>query len=76
MLTLFITFSIADLYWENLTKYISNYDRWLIISNNNRRVISRENILRNLYIAIYYILRRFELFKEYTLIPKFKFDDF
>ncbi|KAL0465903.1 hypothetical protein QR685DRAFT_575545 [Neurospora intermedia] len=51
--------------------------KYMLASHNNDRCyISKTNILYNLYIATYYLIRRFELFKEYILMPKFKFDHF
>ncbi|KAL0466820.1 hypothetical protein QR685DRAFT_574894 [Neurospora intermedia] len=48
----------------------------LASNNNNCYYIFKTNIFNNPYITTYYFFYRFELFKKYILIPKFKINNF
>lgn len=72
---LFLIFSAADYYWDFLYKYMPKYEEWRIATAVARIRLARDNLRDNPYIAAFHYYRRFNVFMNKVLIPKFKMDD-
>ena len=72
---LFSTYSAADTHWESLAKLMPNFEAWKRGTAQERARISRKNLTNNPHIAVYHIVRRFTLFMERVIAPKFNVKD-
>lgn len=68
---IFLTFSAADLHWESLARVMPGYEEWKTADDNGKRKIAMKNLKDNPQIAAWHFYRRFKIFFEEYLTPKF-----
>lgn len=68
---LFLSFSFADLSWWSLARHMPRFERWQTATDAERLRISRRNLQDNPAIAAFVFRRRFGLFMEHCIMPKF-----
>jgi hypothetical protein len=73
---MFMTFSPADLHWQSLAQHMPRVDEWKQGPEQVRIRISRQNLEENPHIAAYHFYRRYCLFRDLVLIPKFGIVDY
>ncbi|KAG5961373.1 hypothetical protein E4U58_004262 [Claviceps cyperi] len=73
---LFLTFSAADLYWQDLARLMPRYDEWCSASYAGKARIARENLKNSPHIAARYFGRRFACLVKEVLILKFGITDY
>ena len=73
---LYLTFSAADLQWDDLQQRMPNYDEWANGTTADRVRISRKNLTANPQVAAYHFHRRFVAFMAKVICPKFQVKDY
>jgi hypothetical protein len=72
---LFITFSAADLHWDDLMRHLPNYQEWKQGTAAERIRYSRENLRNNPHIVAQWFHIRYLAFKKEVLTKKFNIVD-
>ncbi|EEQ31187.1 ATP-dependent DNA helicase PIF1 [Microsporum canis CBS 113480] len=73
---LFVTFSAADVQWEDLQRHMPRYREWREAGSDlERSRIANKNLQDNPHIASAYLEKRFNTFFKCVLKPKFKVID-
>ncbi|KAJ5183745.1 hypothetical protein N7492_001361 [Penicillium capsulatum] len=72
----FLTLSAADLHWDDLMRWMPNYDDWRAADSATRIRLARANLRDNPLIAAYWFHHRYRVFQETVLDPKFGVTDY
>jgi ATP-dependent DNA helicase PIF1 len=72
----FVTFSCADMQWDDLHRHMPRYDEYRTGSDMQRKKIVWENVQNNPHVIAYWLNLRFSLFCEHVLRPFLRYDDF
>ncbi|EGP82368.1 uncharacterized protein MYCGRDRAFT_97535 [Zymoseptoria tritici IPO323] len=73
---IFITLSAADVQWFSTASHMPDFERWLTLPPDERARLARENLKNNPHVADAHFERRFKLFLEKVLKPKFNVVDY
>jgi len=72
----FLTFSCADMQWEDLQRHLPQYDVYRTATEQVRKKIVWENVQAHPHIIAAYLDLRFKAFAKHVLRPLFGFQDF
>jgi hypothetical protein len=72
----FLTFSVADMQWDDLHRFMPDSEVYQKANDNMKRRIRRENMINNPHIIAEYIMIRFKIFRECILERVFDIADY
>lgn len=73
---IFLTFSCADMQWDDLQRVLPRYDTFKTYSEQERRNLIFTNVQENPHIVAYWLHARFKLFDQHVLQPFFRHTDY
>ncbi len=71
----FFTFSAADFYWPDLHKLMPHGDSLSTLSEQDANKYKRQDLIDNPHIIAWFFEKRFKLFFEKVLVPKWNLED-
>ena len=71
----FFTFSVADFHWLNLHKLMPHGDSLSTLSEQDTNKYKRQDLIDNSHITAWFFKKRFKLFFEKVLVPKWNLKD-
>lgn len=72
----FLTFSAADMQWDDLYRHMPEYESFKCSTDTERGRLAYRLLQENPHIAAEYLDRRFQLFLRHVLKTKFRVNDF